>query len=129
MLYPSIYLSRDNHPDRFLAIVHRARGAVPAQAEMRSRENHLVSERAMDISSRDWVWMGSLTATRQSYWQALARTTAFVVTADNVSYPLADIEALGLVSSESFQITPRHTYWDHRDTPSFTAKTMKQQRC
>ncbi|WP_026460733.1 glycosyltransferase [Schaalia suimastitidis] len=95
VLYPSIYLSRHKHPDRFLAIVDKARRIVPAQVEMRLHENHLVSERAMDISSRDWVWMGPVTATRQSYWQALARTTAFVATADNVSYALAYIEALG----------------------------------
>ena len=49
----------------------------------------------MNISQKDWVWMGPLTATRQSYWEALARTTAFLATAEEVSYGLLYVEALG----------------------------------
>ncbi len=95
VLYPSIYLSKRKHPDKFLSIVSKVQKVVPLQAQMRLHESHLVSEKAMDISARPWVWMGPLTATRESYWRALARTTAFVATAEEVAYGLLCVEALG----------------------------------
>lgn len=95
VLYPAIYLSRNKRPDVFLDIVDRVRRRMPLKVEMRLHESHLVSERAMEISRRDWVWVGPLTATRTSYWQALARTTAFLATAQEETYGLLYVEALG----------------------------------
>ncbi len=95
VLYPAIYLSRHKHPEVFLDIVERVHRTVPLKVEMRLHERHLVTEKAMAISQRDWVWMGPLTPTRQSYWQALARTTAFLATAEEESYGLLYVEALG----------------------------------
>ena len=95
VLYPSIYLTRGKHPEQFFRVIEQVRKAVPLKVEMRLQEDSLVSEAAMSISQRDWVWMGPLTATRQSYWEALARTTAFLATADKVSYGLLYVEALG----------------------------------
>ena len=95
VLYPSIYLTRGKHPEQFFRVLEQVRRSVPLRVEMRLQEDSLVSEAAMSISQRDWVWMGPLTATRQSYWEALARTTAFLATADKVSYGLLYVEALG----------------------------------
>ncbi|WP_206610462.1 glycosyltransferase family 1 protein [Actinomyces wuliandei] len=95
VLYPAIYLSRNKRPELFLKVVDRVRRRVPLRVEMRLHESHLVSERAMVVSRRDWVWVGPLTATRSSYWQALARTTAFLATAQEESYGLLYVEALG----------------------------------
>ncbi|VEG30094.1 glycosyltransferase family 1 protein [Actinomyces howellii] len=95
VLYPAIYLSRNKRPEVFLEVVGRARKQVPLKVEMRLHESHLISERAMEISRRDWVWVGPLTATRLSYWQALARTTAFLATAQEETYGLLYVEALG----------------------------------
>jgi hypothetical protein len=61
---------------------------------MRLHESHLVSELAMKVSGRDWIWVGPLTATRLSYWEALASTTAFLATATEESYGLEYVEAL-----------------------------------
>ena len=95
VLYPSIYLTRGKHPEQFFRVIEQVRRAVPLRVEMRLQEDSLVSEAAMSISQRDWVWMGPLTATRRSYWEALARTTAFLATADKESYGLLYVEALG----------------------------------
>ena len=95
VLYPSIYLTRGKHPEEFFRVLEQVRRAVPLKVEMRLQEDSLVSEAAMNISQKDWVWMGPLTATRQSYWEALARTTAFLATAEEVSYGLLYVEALG----------------------------------
>ncbi|AYD90133.1 glycosyltransferase family 1 protein [Actinomyces sp. 2119] len=95
VLYPAIYLSRNKRPDLFLEVVDRVRRQVPLRMEMRLHESHLVSERAMAVSRRDWAWVGPLMATRSSYWQALARTTAFLATAQEESYGLLYVEALG----------------------------------
>jgi len=95
VLYPSIYLTRSKHPEQFFRVIEQVRRAVPLRVEMRLQEDSLVSEAAMSISQRDWVWMGPLTATRRSYWEALARTTAFLATADKESYGLLYVEALG----------------------------------
>lgn len=95
VLYPAIYLSPAKRPDVFFEIVERVRLAVPLRVEMRLHESHLVSEQAMRLSAKDWVRTGPLTATRTSYWEALARTTAFLATAEEESYGLLYIEALG----------------------------------
>ena len=55
---------------------------------------HLVSELAMELSGKDWFWVGPLTATRVSYWEALAATTAFLATAEEESYGLEYVEAM-----------------------------------
>jgi hypothetical protein len=94
VLYPAIYLSARKQPQLFLDVVERVVKRIPIKVEARLHESHLVSEQAMRLSRRDWAWVGPLTASRDDYWQALARTTAFLATADEESYGLAYVEAL-----------------------------------
>ncbi|MDU0968254.1 MAG: glycosyltransferase family 1 protein [Actinomycetaceae bacterium] len=95
VLYPAIYLSAAKRPDDFSEVVEWVRKQTPIKVEMRLHESHLVSERAMRFSRRDWIWVGPLTASRSSYWEALAHTTAFLATASDESYGLSYVEALG----------------------------------
>lgn len=95
VLYPAIYLSERKGPQEFMAIVDEVHRRTPIEVEMRLHESHLVSEPAMEISRRNWVWVGPLTASRTSYWHALAHTTAFVATATDESYGLSYVEAMG----------------------------------
>ncbi|MCL2848538.1 MAG: glycosyltransferase family 1 protein [Micrococcales bacterium] len=94
VLYPAIYLSGRKQPKLFLDVVEHVHKQVPIRVEMRLHESHLVSELAMGVSAKDWVWVGPLTATRGSYWEALSSTTAFLATATQESYGLAYVEAL-----------------------------------
>lgn len=94
VLYPAIYLSERKQPQLFLDVVERVVRRTPIRVEARLHESHLISERAMALSRKDWAWVGPLTATREDYWQALARTTAFLATAVEESYGLEYIEAL-----------------------------------
>jgi len=94
VLYPAIYLSERKRPQLFFDVVEKVRSRTPIQVEMRLHESHLISEMAMRISRKNWVWVGPLTATRESYWEALAHTTAFLATASEESYGLEYIEAL-----------------------------------
>ncbi len=94
VLYPAIYLSERKQPQLFLDVVERVVKRTPIRVEARLHESHLVSEKAMRLSRRDWAWVGPLTASRDDYWQALARTTAFLATATDESYGLAYVEAL-----------------------------------
>lgn len=95
VLYPAIYLSSAKRPQLFAEVVESVRRQTPIRVEMRLHENHLVSEKAMAFSRKDWIWVGPLTASRESYWEALAHTTAFLATADEESYGIAYVEALG----------------------------------
>lgn len=94
ILYPAIYLSERKQPQLFLDVVERLQKRTPIKVEARLHESHLISERAMRLSRRDWAWVGPLTATREDYWHALSRTTAFLATAKEESYGLEYIEAL-----------------------------------
>jgi len=94
VLYPAIYLSERKQPQLFLDVVERLVKRTPIRVEARLHESHLISEQAMRLSRRDWAWVGPLTASREDYWEALARTTAFLATADEESYGLEYIEAL-----------------------------------
>lgn len=94
VLYPAIYMSERKQPQLFLDVVERVVKRTPIRVEARLVESHLISERAMRLSRRDWAWVGPLTATREDYWQALARTTAFLATAREESYGLSYVEAL-----------------------------------
>ncbi len=94
VLYPAIYISERKRPKQFIEIVDRVRRIIPMRVAMRLHESHLVSELAMSLSRRDWFWVGPLTATRQSYWEALAGTTAFLATATEESYGLEYVEAM-----------------------------------
>ncbi|AEI12758.1 MULTISPECIES: hypothetical protein [Cellulomonas] len=94
VLYPAIYLSERKAPQVFFDVVERVRKHVPVRVEARLVESHLVSEQAMRLSRHEWVWMGPLTASRDDYWEALSRTTAFLATATDESYGLEYIEAL-----------------------------------
>ncbi|WP_024285763.1 glycosyltransferase [Cellulomonas sp. KRMCY2] len=94
VLYPAIYLSERKQPQLFLDVVERVVRRTPIKVEARLHESHLISEKAMGLSRHDWSWVGPLTASRDSYWEALARTTAFLATATEESYGLEYIEAL-----------------------------------
>ncbi len=94
VLYPAIYLSERKQPQVFLDVVERVARRTPIRVEARLHESHLISERAMWLSRRDWAWVGPLTASREDYWHALARTTAFLATAVEESYGLSYVEAL-----------------------------------
>ena len=94
VLYPAIYLSERKQPQLFLEVVERVLKRVPIKVEARLHESHLISEVAMGLSRKDWAWVGPLTASREDYWGALARTTAFLATATEESYGLEYIEAL-----------------------------------
>lgn len=94
VLYPAIYLSERKQPQLFLDVVERVQKRTPIQVEARLVESHLISDRAMRLSRKDWAWVGPLTATREDYWHALARTTAFLATAREESYGLSYVEAL-----------------------------------
>ncbi|MCI6574609.1 MAG: glycosyltransferase family 1 protein [Actinomycetaceae bacterium] len=95
VLYPAIYLSAVKRPELFLDVCEWVHKRTPITVEMRLHENHLVSEAAMKFSHKDWVWVGPLTATRDSYWNALSRTTAFLATCCEESYGIEYVEALG----------------------------------
>jgi hypothetical protein len=94
VLYPAIYLSERKQPQVFLDVVDRVARRTPIRVEARLHESHLVSEQAMRLSRKDWAWVGPLTASREDYWHALARTTAFLATATEESYGLEYVEAL-----------------------------------
>ena len=94
VLYPAIYLSERKQPQVFMDVVERVQKRTPIHVEARLHESHLITERAMRLSRREWAWVGPLTATREDYWEALARTTAFLATATEESYGLEYIEAL-----------------------------------
>jgi len=94
VLYPAIYLSDRKQPQVFLDVVERVHKRTPIRVEARLHESHLISEQAMRLSRKDWTWVGPLTASREDYWEALARTTAFLATAVEESYGLEYIEAL-----------------------------------
>jgi hypothetical protein len=94
VLYPAIYLSERKQPQLFLDTVEKLQQRTPIKVEARLHESHLISERAMRLSRKDWAWVGPLTATREDYWHALARTTAFLATARDESYGLEYVEAL-----------------------------------
>ena len=94
VLYPAIYLTDRKQPQLFLDVVERVVKRTPIRVEARLHESHLISERSMALSRKDWAWVGPLTASREDYWEALARTTAFLATATEESYGLEYIEAL-----------------------------------
>lgn len=94
VLYPAIYFSARKQPEVFLEVVERVARRTPIRVEARLHESSLISAQAMRLSRRDWAWVGPLTASREDYWQALARTTAFLATAKEESYGLAYVEAL-----------------------------------
>lgn len=95
VLYPAIYLANRKRPDMFMDIVSAVQEDTDLRVEMRLHESHLVSEKAMEYSQLPWIWVGPLTASRASYWQALSHTTAFVATASEESYGLSYVEAMG----------------------------------
>lgn len=94
VLYPAIYLSARKRPEVFLEVVEKVAKRLPIRVEARLHESHLISERAFRLSRHEWAWVGPLTASREDYWSALARTTAFLATAAEESYGLQYVEAL-----------------------------------
>ncbi len=94
VLYPAIYMYERKQPRVFLEVVERLAHRTQIQVEARLHESHLASELAMTLGGKDWARVGPLTTTREGYWSALARTTAFLATALEESYGLEYIEAL-----------------------------------
>ena len=113
VLYPAIYVSERKQPRLFLEVVERVHDRTPIRVEARLHESHLVSELAMRMSARDWMWVGPLTATRDGYWDALSRTTAFLATATEESYGLEYVEALAAGAVGVFPDLP----WAHALLP------------
>lgn len=93
VLYPAIYVHDRKQPWEFIDIVEAVAKKHEIRVQMRLHEAHLTSEPAMHMSAHAWSWVGPL-RTREGYWEALARTTAFVATAREESYGLEYIEAL-----------------------------------
>lgn len=93
-LFPTFANSERKRPRLFVEVVEKVHRKVPIRVAMRLHESHLVSELGMALSGKDWFWVGPLTATRVSYWEALASTTAFLATATEESYGLEYVEAL-----------------------------------
>ena len=114
VLYPAIYVSERKQPRLFLEVVERVRERTPIRVEARLHESHLVSELAMRMSAREWMWVGPLTATRDGYWDALSRTTAFLATATDESYGLEYVEALAAGAVGVFPDLP----WAHALLPA-----------
>ncbi|PZP22647.1 MAG: hypothetical protein DI600_03840, partial [Cutibacterium granulosum] len=54
----------------------------------------LASVLAMKMSSPTWAQVGPLFGEREEYWEALARTTAFLATAKDEAYGFEYMEAL-----------------------------------
>lgn len=95
VLYPAIYLTRAKRPDFFRDVVAAVRHRTPLRVEMHLHESNLVSEKAMSFSRLNWVWVGPLTSARSSYYEGLARTTAFLATATEEAYGISYVEAMG----------------------------------
>ncbi|MDM7830997.1 glycosyltransferase family protein [Cellulomonas edaphi] len=132
VLYPAISLSARKRPDLFVEVVEAVARRTPLRVEARLVDSHLVSERAMRLSTRDWAWVGPLTATREDYWAALARTTAFLATATEESYGLEYIEALVAGAVGVFPdrpwvhaILPEHYPLVYRSTAEATAMLLR----
>lgn len=94
VLYPAISLDTRKQPQVFLDVVDRVARRTPIRVEARLHESSLISGKAMDLSRRDYAWVGPLTSTREEYWDELARTTAFLATAREESYGLEYVEAM-----------------------------------
>ncbi|MBK9102438.1 MAG: glycosyltransferase family 1 protein [Austwickia sp.] len=94
VLYPAIYMYERKQPRAFIDIVERVAARTPIRVEARLHESHLVSELATTLAMKEWAWVGPLTTTRDGYWTALSRTTAFLATALEESYGLEYVEAL-----------------------------------
>ena len=94
VLYPAISMEARKQPEKFMEIVDRVAHKVPIHVEARLHESWLVSDQAMNLSTKDYAWVGPLTSTREAYWDALARTTAFLATASEESYGLEYVEAM-----------------------------------
>jgi hypothetical protein len=114
VLYPAIYLSERKQPGLFLDVVERVAKRTPIRVEARLHESHLISEEAMRLSRREWSWVGPLTASREDYWHALARTTAFLATATEESYGLEYVEAMVAGAIGIFPDAP----WAHAILPA-----------
>ncbi|NLT29164.1 MAG: glycosyltransferase family 1 protein [Propionibacterium sp.] len=94
VLYPAIYVHGRKRPWDFIDAVTAVAKRTPLKVEMRLHHKHLTSEPAMEMSTRQWAWVGPLTSTREGYWEALAGTTAFLATATEESYGLGYVEAM-----------------------------------
>ncbi|WP_199916480.1 MULTISPECIES: glycosyltransferase family 1 protein [Miniimonas] len=114
VLYPATSLSERKRPDLFLDVVERVHEQVPIRVEARLVESHLIRDLALRMSRRSWMWVGPLTATREDYWGALARTTAFLATASEESYGMEYVEALAAGAVGVFPDLP----WVHALLPA-----------
>lgn len=94
VLYPAIYTDSRKRPKLFMRIVDEVARRTPIKVEARLHECSLITDLAMALSTKDYAWVGPLTATKESYWRALAHTTAFLATASDEAYGLSYVEAM-----------------------------------
>ncbi|MDO5697931.1 MAG: glycosyltransferase family 1 protein [Dermatophilus congolensis] len=94
VLYPAIYMDSRKRPKMFMRIIDQVAKRTPLKVEARLHESSLISDLAMALSTKEYAWVGPLTATKESYWRALAHTTAFLATASDEAYGLSYVEAL-----------------------------------
>lgn len=94
VLYPAIYLNEQKQWKRFFEVVDRVAKHHHIQVDVRLHETHLITERAMNLSSKRHIHVTPLRATKESYWEALSHTTAFLATAQDESYGLEYVEAM-----------------------------------
>ncbi|MBW3086872.1 hypothetical protein KEM60_03101 [Austwickia sp. TVS 96-490-7B] len=114
VLYPAITMTPRKQPQLFCEVVDRVARQTPLRVEARLHETHLVSDLAMTLSMKSYAWVGPLTSTREAYWDALARTTAFLATAAEESYGLEYVEAMLAGAIGIFPDLP----WAHALVPS-----------
>ncbi|MCL2482178.1 MAG: glycosyltransferase family 1 protein [Propionibacteriaceae bacterium] len=94
VLYPAIYMDERKRPDLFFEIVSKVVKRTPILVEARLAESGIITDPAMRLSRERWAKVGPLIPSRDQYWAGLARTTAFVATAEEESYGLEYVEAL-----------------------------------
>ncbi len=128
-LYPVIYLSERKRPQLFIDVVERVAKRTPIQVEARLHETHLIREMAMNPSRRKWAWVGPLTATREGYWQALSRTTAFLATSTDESHGLEYVEALAAGAVAPSRTSRGRARFCRSTTPSSIRQAAKPRNC
>ncbi len=94
VLYPAIYLNEQKQWRTFFEVIDKVHESCDFLVDVRLHESHLITERAMTLSRRDYVRVGPLRVSKEGYWEELSRTTAFLATAQDESYGLEYVEAM-----------------------------------
>ncbi|MCL2736666.1 MAG: glycosyltransferase family 1 protein [Propionibacteriaceae bacterium] len=94
VLYPAIYMDARKQPNLFIDVVSKVVKRTPILVEARLAASGIITDPAMRLSRERWAKVGPLLPSRSQYWASLARTTAFLATAQEESYGLEYVEAL-----------------------------------